>query len=390
MRFRPLLLAAVLLVGGVAPSAAGAWELGGFASLGGGQATWPADNFLYLARDEQPWSANFRLLAEAGGGLWHLSANLLEAMGNKPPLAPAAGEQSPREVERSSGLTWEQHDSAASRAALTADVLALQHRSGPVDVTAGRQPISLATTFCFSPNDFFAPFAAQNFFRTYRPGVDGLRIDWRLAPLSQAALLGVLAYEVDGESANGWKRAPQWSRSAVLAMFNHEWRGCGWNLLGGTVADRTLAGGGLQGELFDWLGVRAEGHYALAERRGAGEGGRFTVGVEHRQGDDFDWRLEYHYNGYLGRDIIRGDRHYTALGMGYQFTPLLSGNLLALADLHDGSRLYSVNLLYSLSDESELTLTSTLPQGLRPAGSDPGSEFGRQPRQLLLEYRITF
>jgi hypothetical protein len=379
------------LVGGFfLTTGSAAAQLGGFASLGGGQATYPTGNDLYTTREDFPWFTSFRFLAEAGQGAWHLTANLLEAAGSRPPLAPALAGQLGKEVERSRLLTWEQHDSTASRAALTTDVLALQYRGSDVDVTLGRQPISLATTFYFAPNDLFAPFAAQSFFRTYRPGVDALRADLRLAALSQVTLLAVLAYTSEPDSANGWSGGPEWSRTALLAGYQREWRGFGWSLLGGTVGDRTLMGGGLQGDLFDWLGVRAEGHYAVAEKSGAGEGGRFTLGIEHRYADNFDWRLEYYYHGYLAGTAFYHDRHYGALGLGYQFTPLLSGGLFGLADLDDGSRLFSANLLYSLSDEAELALTGSIPLGQKPTGIDPGTEFGRQPRQLLLEYRVSF
>lgn len=385
----PILAATWLGVGGL-PASAPAGQLGGFVSLGVGQATYPSDNNLYTTREDFPWFSSYRLLAEAGEGPLHLTANLLESAGARPPLSSSAAGQVGKEVERSSALTWEQHESVASRAALAADLLSLQYRGSGVDVTLGRQPISLATTFYFTPNDFFAPFAAQSFFRTYRPGVDALRADLRLAPLSQLTMLAVLAYASEPDSANGWSRGPEWSDTALLAWYNREWYGFGWSLLGGTVRDRTLLGGGLQGELFDWLGVRAEGHYAVEEQNGVGDGGRFALGVEHRYADNFDWRLEYYYNGYSDRGTTSHDRYYCALGMGYEFTPLLSGGLVALADLSDGSRLFSANLLYSLTNEAELALTGSVPLGRKPTGFDPGSEFGRQPRQLLLEYRVNF
>jgi hypothetical protein len=381
-------LAAAFLGGGFLPGAVAAGPLGGFVSLGGGQATYPADANFYSAGEDYPWSASARFLAEVGAGRLHLSANLLEAVAAKAPLS-AAGVLA-QEVERSSALTWEQHDSPASRAALAADVLTLQYRGRSLDLSLGRQPISLATTFYFAPNDLFAPFAAQSFFRTYRPGVDGLRGEFRLAPLSQLTMLAVLAYAPDPDSASGWSREPEWSRTAFLARYQREWRGFGCSLLGGTVNDRTLVGAGLQGELFDWLGVRGEGHYAVAESAGAGEGGRFALGIEHRYADNFDWRLEYFYNGYREPAATYQDRHYCALGLGYEFTPLLTGSLVALADLNDGSQLWSANLLYSLSDEAELALTGAVPLGQKPSGTQPGSEFARLPRQLFLEYRLNF
>lgn len=377
-----------LLLGGLRPIPGAAGELSGFISLGVGQATYPAGTPLYSKREDYPWAGSLRLLAEAGTGAWHFSANLVGSLVSRPPWA--AGFEPPPEVERSALLTWEQHDSAASRADLAADLLALQYRGGGMDLTLGRQPVSLATTFYFTPNDFFAPFAPQSFFRTYRPGVDALRVDILLESLFQAELLAVLAYGSEADSVNGWSRAPRWSRSALLARLNREGLGFGWSLLAGTVADRTLVGGGVQGELFDWLGIRGEGHYAVAEASGAGLGGRLALGLEHSYADGRNWRMEYFYNGYPEPAASLPGHHYGALGLGYEFTPLLTGGLVGLADFANGSRLFSANLLYSLSDEAELAMTGVIPAGRRPAGTDPGSEFARQPRQLQVEYRRHF
>jgi hypothetical protein len=376
---------------GVAVYPAGALELNGFAGLALGQATYPADNLLYTDREQQLWGGDFRLLAEAGDGELHFSANLLEAVGSKPPLAEVLAAELPKETERSALLTWEQHDSPQSRASLAADLLQLQYQGGTVDLILGRQPVSLATTFYFVPNDFFAPFAAENFFRTYKPGVDAFRVDLRLASLSQLTFLGVLAYNRDPDSANGWDRSPDWSRTALLARYTREWVDFGWTLLGGTVRDRSVAGGALQGEFFDWLGIRIEGHYGRAEVDGEADGGGLTVGLEHRYANNINWRLEYFYNGYpVPNGVAYGAHNFAALGAGWELTPLLTGGLVVLAALDDGSQLLAGNLLYSLSDESELALTGILPRGQRPAGLEPGSEFGRQPRQLLLEYRLYF
>ncbi len=157
-----LLIALPLLV---APHAR-ALELTGFADLAVGQATYPGANSLYDSRDQQPVAGAFRALLESGDNAWHFSANLLESVATLPPLAGDLARQLPKDTERSALLTWEQHDSTASRAALAADILQLQYRGNRMDLTVGRQPISLATTFYFVPNDFFAPFAAQTFFRT--------------------------------------------------------------------------------------------------------------------------------------------------------------------------------------------------------------------------------
>jgi hypothetical protein len=381
-----------------APGAAG-MELRGFIGAGGGQVTYPAANLLYETRDAQLWSGDLRLLLEAGGDDdLHLSGNLLQSSRAKAPFTPAVRALLPLDVARSSLLTWEQHDSSRSRSELLVDALHLQYRTRRLDVTVGRQPINLATTFYFVPNDFFAPFAPQTFFRNYKPGVDGLRADVRLAALSQLTLLGVLAYDRDGTAANGWSREPDWSATSLLIRASRELGGFAWALLAGTVAAQTITGGSVQGELGHGVGLRAEGHYSGPENGGGAGSMKLAVGLEKLYANNFNWRLEYFRNsgGGLGRGdslaaaIAAGNRDYGALGLGYEFTPLLTGSFLALTAFDDRSGLGTANLLYSLSNESEVSLLGSVAFGDRPGPTGGGSEFGRQPRLLLLEYRCYF
>jgi hypothetical protein len=53
----------------------------------------------------------------------------------------------------------------------------------------------LASTYYFSPNDFFAPFTADTFYREYKAGVDAVRLDINLGTLSQLTLIGALTYD---------------------------------------------------------------------------------------------------------------------------------------------------------------------------------------------------
>jgi hypothetical protein len=46
--------------------------------------------------------------------------------------------------------------------------------------------------YYFTPNDFFASYAAQTFYRSYKPGVDAARLDWQWSELSQISLMTVV------------------------------------------------------------------------------------------------------------------------------------------------------------------------------------------------------
>ncbi len=372
-------------------------ELYGFLGAGIGQLTYPADSVIVENRDDQAWSGDLRLMMDADYGDSHLSANLLQSSRSKIPFVAPVAHLVPLDVARSSVLTWEQHDSGRVRSELVADTFHLQLRSSRLDLTAGRQPINLATTFYFTPNDFFAPFAPQTFFRNYKPGVDGLRGDFRLSELSQLTMIGVLAYEVDSSTANGWSRSPDWSETALLLRISREIAGFGWTVLAGSVNDSKISGASLQGELFRGIGLRAEGHYAAPETSGGNSHYKLAAGLEKLYANNFSWRLEYLRNSGGGLANLNqvpgaaaGNRDYAALGFGWEFSPLLTGSLLGLAALDDDSRLFTGNLLYSLSNESELSLIISIPSGDSSGTTTPGSEFGNQPRLALLEYRFYF
>lgn len=84
-------------------------------------------------------------------------------------------------------------------------------------------------------------------------------------------------------------------------------------------------------------------------------------------------------------DVInQKDRHYLAVMASYQFSTLLSGFLLAMNNLVDGSLITISSLNYSLSDESNLILG-----GFVSAGAS-NSEFTATPNLIYLNYSITF
>jgi hypothetical protein len=270
-------------------------------------------------------------------------------------------------------------------------------------MTIGRQPINLASTFYFSPNDFFEPFAAQTFYRAYKGGVDAFRTEISLQNLFQMTLLAVLSYDYH-ETTDSWRNSPDWSETSLLARLTRNIDLFEWSILAGTVNNYAIAGGSLQGELFNWLGIRAEGHCGRPETAMQDEYCRIAAGIEHFHDNNIFWRIEYLYNSsgfssietasrrlqmsqptnrYLGR-------HYSALGVSYEFTPLLTGSSLAMINLSDDSHLVSVNFVYSASDESEISATCTLTGGDKPDLQQLGSEFGSQPNSLSLVYRVYF
>lgn len=376
--------------------------LRGFTGLGAAYSRNPEAALLPGSREDLLWDLEQRLLVAAKPGEnTRLDLNLRQGLRATP--NPGFGAR-PAGVERSGLLSWQQHASTNSEANLSVDTAAFHHVRQNIEWSLGRQPVNLATTMFFTPNDFFAPFAAQTFFRAYKPGVDSGRAEVRLGSLAQLSLIGVLGYSPESGTDAEWRNRPDWSRNSLLARLavnRHDWE---WGLLAGSVRTQRITGGSLQGELFDWLGVRAEGHYAAPEQEGEAGGSEVSVGIEHRFANTLELRLEQFHHGQghgsgeaLQQALAAGrlreghtGRDYTALGASYEFSPLLTGQALLLANWSDHSWLLSLNGVYSLSDEAELAMTLSLPRGEQAENGSVGSEFGLVPLTLACAFRIYY
>jgi len=301
-------------------------------------------------------------------------------------------------VERSDMLDWSYDNRAAH---LLIDRLNLQYRSNRVAIKAGRQPVNLAVTFYFSPNDFFAPFAAQTFFRSYKTGVDALRADIQLTELSQLSLISVLGYRSDAIGDNGWSSQVDAARNSYLTRLSGLFGDFELALLAGSVKKDRIVGGDLQGELLEWLGVRAEGHVNFPDQAGFKRRLEFALGLEHRWENSLSLRAEQFYHGAgaassatyataLAAQPSYLARNYSAMGASYEFTPLLSGDLTVVHNWMDHSLLAAVYLLCSLSDESEFAVSAAVARGARPVALRINSEFGLYPNSVSAEIRSYF
>ena len=363
----------------------------------------PENDFFFKDRSESGIGGLARIIVQAQTGQ-HLGFELNAYQTYIPNelVLSRAGLSTSLDVERCGALEWSFSDERYVH--LAVDHLNIRWSQGPLDLIVGRQPINMATTFYFTPNDFFAPFAAQTFYRVYKPGVDAVRAEVRLGELSQLSLMGVNGYKRGQGSETGWSDEADGDRASYLGRVSTVYRDFELALLGGVVRDEEIIGGSLQGELFKWLGVRAEGHIENPNDSPKDRISEFSLGIEHRWESSLNIRLEQFYHGRgvgsasdygissfsaTGRGSYLG-RNYTALGVGYEFSPLLNGELLVITNLNDYSYLISSNATYSLSDEAEIAVNLGAPIGDKPEGPKVMSEFGLYPYSVNVEVRYYF
>jgi len=361
------------------------------------------DNFFYENKSDSGVAAIARLVMQCQAGQ-HLGLEFNAYQTYIPSsLASYQGSMgTPLDVERSAALEWSFSDNEYIHLAI--DRLNVRWAHNRLDFIVGRQPINLATTFYFTPNDFFAPFSAQAFYRVYKPGVDAFRAEVRLGNLSQLSLINVFGYKYDPDSDTGWSNDPDSDRASYVGRISTVFRDFEWALIGGVVREANVICGSLQGQMFKWLGVRAEGHVADPDDSQKDSYSEVSVGVEHSWENSLYLRLEQFYHGSGAGSVsdysvtstaTRGEsaylgRNYTAIGVGYEFTPLVKAEMLAITNLTDHSYLLSFNAIYSLSNEAELAMNLDAPIGKKPEGTEIKSEFGLYPYSVNIEVRYYF
>ena len=364
-------------------------------------AHYPDDPLLYPEQNQSGAAAIARLMLDLSlGDQWQFEFNAYQAYISRDLAIQQNSAGLPAAVERSAWL--ERSFSNQDYLHLVLDRLVWRWSKQSLDISLGRQPINLATTFYFTPNDFFAPFSAQTFYRVYKPGVDALRAELGLGEFSQLSFISVLGYQAKADSDNGWSDTPDHNRASHLLRWSTAVGNIETTVIAGRVVDKNIIGAALQGEIFEWLGVRFEGHHGNPQQSGRDNYQQLTLGFEHRWESSFELRWELFYNG-LGSNRIADyaalaqtgstqylARRYSALGGSYEITPLLTTQAIIISNLDDHSQLLSLNSLYSLSDESEMAINLTLPMGKEPAAGRLNSEFAAYPLTFNIEMRLFF
>ena len=347
-------------------------------------------------RDKQALGGLARIMADSRYQQgWHVEFNAYQTYMSRSLVAEQGSLGTVLDVERSGLLEWSLSDTEYAQ--LAVDRLNAHWSAGRFDIRLGRQAINLASTFFFTPNDFFAPFASQAFYRVYKPGVDAIRSEIAVGDLGSLSVIAVQGYRQDSSTDSGWSDDAETSRNSYLTRYIANAMGFEWNLMAGKVRRTRVQGGAISGELFGWLGLRAEGHRLEEIDKPGPSLSKYSIGLEHRWENSFMLQIEQYYHGPGAVDVNEyvldqayPARRYQAMGMSFEFTPLMLGQLSVVHNQIDSSRLYNLNAVYSLSNESELSIDLSLPEGQTPAGSVIRSEFGAYPRILNIEIRAYF
>ncbi|MFQ5647544.1 MAG: hypothetical protein ACE5GM_11500, partial [bacterium] len=288
------------------------------------------------------------------------------------------------------------------------------------DITVGRQAITFGKAYFWNPLDLFLPFDPRQFDQDYKAGVDACRMDIPLGDFSGINIIGSLGREIDvsGDYAGGGRSFDaSWYGSAMMARYFtnlSEWDLSGQ---GGKIYGGYQLGAGAAGEI-EPLAIRLEAAYLWADDSRplpAPHDGDLVedhltavVGLGHRFENSLDIEAEYLYNGSgdpgnLDAALIRyGNgtrfhlgRHLAGVMAGYQFLPIITGQLAGIYSFSDFSGQVMPRLTVSVSDESDLLIGALINMGKRPTGDfafspELQSEFGTYPNIYYLELKVYF
>lgn len=275
------------------------------------------------------------------------------------------------------------------------DRLSLRYSTPSLEITAGRQTISWATTLLLTPADPFAPLDPSDPFREYRAGIDALSVRVFPGPFSEIGAAARVADTPDGRRLTGGVRGKIDRGAFELSGWAGAVAGDAAGSLGLTW---TVAGAAVRSE----VELRASGDSTVV---------RGTVGIDRNftvAGRALYLAAEYQHDGFgatsagmlaavaASAPAQRGElqvagRDETAWRATWQADPLVSVELLALVNLDDGSALMTPAVSYAAS--SRLTLRGGLFAGLgkaTPPAVAPASEYGGLPISIYLSASLFY
>lgn len=303
------------------------------------------------------------------------------AVGLSSAVDQTVGEDARRWVD----MTWELDEGSRHRAFHRLDRLALQYQGSRWGVTLGRQAVSWGSGLVFQPMDIFSPFSPTVVDRDYKAGDDLILIDHLLPNGHDLQFLHIL------------RRNEKSHVTADVSSTALKWHG-----YAGAVELEAVAA-----EHYD------QPVYAASVRFPVGQALVRTDVVASRALDK-DWVFtgilnadytfliaertayvfgEYFFNGWgvddlpaspallpldLTQRLSRGElfnlnKHYAAVGMSYEWHPLINHSLTVIGNLSDSSLLAQMQLSYTPGDSQSLQFG-----WLEPLGGQ-GDEFGGIP-----------
>jgi len=297
----------------------------------------------------------------------------------------------------------ERGSNSATRVGYELDRAVYKHRFDNITLGIGRQPIDWGTGRFWQPLNVFGAFAPTDLDTDFKPGIDAAVLDWYPSAFSSVTAVYAFAPDdntaIDDSGAFHYRRqVGERSELSLLAghvigddvmgaAFESEWSGLGWRIEGVYYRLEQTD----ESELFWIAGIDYQfndGTLIAAEWYDNNRGATDEAPLVAMQSDRL---ASYGLQPYLSRRVL-------GISAKKDITPLLNGNYTMLSsalkdtDNHlSASMLHQFNLIYSVSNESDLLLSLLYAsgKGLNPM-AEPQSEFGHTPTSMTVRLRFYY
>lgn len=259
------------------------------------------------------------------------------------------------------------------------------------DLTVGRQAVTFGSARIINPTDVFLPFDVRTLNTEYRVGIDAVRLQLPIGQLSELDFGYVL-----GENSD---------HSAAFARMKTNLVGNDIELTAMEFSEQQLIGLGIQstlGSFGTW--------FEVAHVRGDDSYNRTSVGLDYGFNEDWFAMLEFHYNGagaretsayanqlntsaYQSGGVFLLGETYLAPSLSWQISALTSASAQMILNLDDHSSFFSLGFDHSLSDNLYIGGNLYIFSGDEARTGfplDPGSEYGNNPNQVIVNLRYYF
>lgn len=287
------------------------------------------------------------------------------------------------------------------------DRLAATWSGARADVTIGRQAIAWGSAKIVNPTDVLAPYVFNELDTEERPGVDAVRLRLAIGALGEVDAGVVLGKDFDADRSAAFVRQRCYVRETDVNLMAMGFRD---HLMLGFDVTRAVGGCGF------WLETAYvdAGFFGGAEEARDQEYFRVSLGFDRQLTGQAYGLAEYHYNGpgksrpadyleslttpaYRDAATYLLGRHYLALGLMQQATPLISLSGTVLGNAGDGSVSFSPVIEYNVAEDVYLSVGASIGLGPGPRArfGDPDlpefrSEFGGYPNLYYVSLRYYF
>jgi hypothetical protein len=257
------------------------------------------------------------------------------------------------------------------------------------NVIAGRQRIAWGTGRIWNPTDLFNPISPLQIEQSQRVGVDALSAEYFFGDLGSVSIVYAL-----GDESN-----PAVDRDSAGLRIGTNIGGYDIGIMGGEFRDDEVIGFDFGGNIGD-AGFRGEA--TLTDPDQGSSFARVVLSADYSWPNSLYLLIEYLHNGgnlgnsavsdavidarqrFFDGEIVTRNKNFVATGVGYELTPLIRLDGLAIYDLEDDSVFVNPAFGWNILTNLDLAL------GAQFFAGDADSEYGDSENLYYASLKIFF